>query len=157
MSKDNLILHKTKGVNPHMTFCPRCHAEANELLLLGHVDHVHVCKGCGLAHLENTAPRMCRNSRCQNGNFESRKLGDNERLPASEPCDACKTELAEHKAVVDAGGVYWRCTDCKGHGVIKGTNEFAISVRKAHKLEAPAPCGVEFSKEDCPACAQQQK
>src|SRR3990172_6154481 len=120
MSKDSITLHKTKGVNPHMTFCPRCRAEANELLLLGHIEHVHVCNSCGLAHVQNGSPRDCQ--KCGTGSFTSRKLGDNERLPASELCAGCKTELAEHKAIVEAGGVYWRCSDCQASGVIKGTS-----------------------------------
>jgi hypothetical protein len=35
-------------------------------------------------------------------------------------------------------------------------NEFTERVRKQMEIEAPNPCGIEFSKNDCPACSEQE-
>jgi len=80
-----------------------------------------------------------------------RELREGERLPSSELCDSCKKDIALLKATVYAGGVYWRCSDCKAEGAIK-KNAFTEAVRKAHN-NLTGPCGVEFGqKEGCPKC-----
>ena len=102
--------HNTKGVNPKLTYCPRCGDDAEELMLLGALD----------------------------GKYE---------------CNTCNEEIAQHKAVVDAGGIYWKCEDCNNNGVIK-KNDYSDAVREHMKIKAPDPCGIAFQKnEGCPICS----
>jgi len=82
------------------------------------------------------------------------KLGElrsTEKIPLG-PCEACETELQEHSDVVKLGGIFWKCDDCKGTGAIRHTAPLAQDVRKSVGVEPPDPCGVVFSKSDCPAC-----
>jgi hypothetical protein len=82
------------------------------------------------------------------------EIGENDRLPASEPCDACKAEIAEHKRLVAEGGVYWRCLKCGSEGVIKDS-EFAQNIRKMSNHPAPEPVGIEFNgPPQCPTCVK---
>jgi len=65
--------------------------------------------------------------------------------------------MISHKSEVEKGGVYFRCKDCGVNGVIKAGVPFAEDVRKHHNLPAPAPCGVEFTKDTgCPRCGQKE-
>lgn len=147
----NIRLDPERGVNPCLTVCPRCGGESPELLLLGTSDWLHECAVCGITNVGPKGQLRCKVDGCGGRLKLIRRLEEYERLPATEPCDACKAEIDEHKAIVEAGGIYWRCADCKASGVIK-SNEFAAEVRKAHGIDPPDPCGVEFTKENCPAC-----
>jgi hypothetical protein len=142
-----LLLHPKKGVNPYMTFCRRCGGESSELMLVGARDWIGHCAGCDLT-LIGGGP--C--PRCGRATKKVRNMEEGERLPSTGPCDACKKEIEAHRAEVAKGGVYWRCADCAREGVIKASAPFAADVRKAHGIDAPAPCGVEFTKAECPAC-----
>jgi len=84
------------------------------------------------------------------------QLRECEKLPSSSVCGRCKKELYDFEQEVGAGGVYWRCTDCRREGVIK-KSPFADEVRK--KLERPTePCGVEFSRDTgCPSCSSKSR
>ena len=90
--------------------------------------------------------------KCNRFGEKVRDIEEHERLPATEVCDTCKTEMSEHAAIVAAGGVYWRCEDCPASGVIKADAPFAAAVRERLGVPAPEPCGATFSKADCPAC-----
>ena len=76
---------------------------------------------------------------------ERRELGEYEKLPLG-ICAACEDEIAKHKQIVADGGVYWHCTECHREGVVIASSEMAAAVRAAHKLPAPEPCGIEFTK-----------
>jgi len=149
MSK-SIRLHKEYGVNPRMTSCPRCGGDGRDLILLGAEDTKYTCQACGMIHFGRPDRGACMREGCDSRMFETVKIGEHEKIPSS-LCGACEKEVSEHKAVVEAGGVYWRCSDCGRNGVIK-PNSFTEAVRGVHGTEAPSPCGVEFTKDDCPAC-----
>jgi hypothetical protein len=68
-------------------------------------------------------------------------------------CVDCTKIIDEMKKVVAEGGIYWECKDCKNKGVIKGSSELAKIIRKSTKIDPPAPCGIQFTKEEmCPVC-----
>jgi hypothetical protein len=147
----NIILHKEKGVNPKVALCERCGKDWG-LLLLGVYDIQWKCTKCGALHIGgHSEPKEC--GKCGNvtlinkGPYEGRDI-------VSGLCKKCEKELQEHHDIVAAGGVYWNCSNCKANGVIKATSPFAKEVRKAHGVTAPKPCGVEFNKENCPACTR---
>lgn len=145
---DSIPLHKEHGLNPKLTFCPRCGDEGNEIMLIGARDDKFTCRACTTVSF---GARKC--LKCADGGAgTTEKIGASERLPGS-LCTACKTEVAEHKREVAAGGVYFRCADCNAQGVIKAGTQFAVRVREFHATPAPAPIGVEFSNADCPQCS----
>lgn len=140
-----LRLHPTKGVNPHLTYCRRCGVDAGEIILLGTNDRVLECSVC---HLKLIGGGKCPEHPSAYTPFD-RVIDEHERLPAIEPCDACKAEIMLHKSIVAEGGVYWKCPD--GHeGVIKATAPLAKQVRDSAGIQAPDPVGIEFTIEQCP-------
>ena len=150
-----LQLSKDRGINPRLTVCCRCGGESPELLLIGTADWLHECTVCGVTHIGTARERRCKVDGCGGNLTRIRRLDEHERLPSTEPCDACQAEIAEHRAAVEAGGVYFKCSDCGHQGVIKASSPFAAEVRKAHGIDPPGACGVEFDKDDCPACGPQ--
>jgi len=150
----SIRLDPKRGVNPALTFCPRCGGETNELLLVG-LAEVRRCSKCS-GRIVGPPPRDGICPLCHQNGREFKYLrqfdGSRERLPASQPCDKCQVEMKKHREIVEAGGVYWRCSDCKSEGVLRETAELSKEVRKQMKIEPPAPCGVEFSKDTCPVC-----
>lgn len=146
----SIRLHPTKGVNPRLTFCRRCGGEANELILVGAQDMKYTCDDCGTLHYGR--PDLGRCGKCKGTRFtQAGRLTEYEKLPASDYCDDCKKEIAEHKAIVEAGGIYWQCP--KGHGgAIRHTSPLAARVREKAGIAAPKPVGIKLEEDNCPAC-----
>lgn len=98
----------------------------------------------------------CQDKSCKAQVTKIGTVGEREKLSATQPRNKCREEEEEHKAIVAAGGVYWKCPG--GHeGVVKSDADFAKAVREACSIEAPAPCGVELLAEQCPACQDQDQ
>lgn len=152
----SIRLHPEKGVNPFLTYCPRCKGESPELILVGANDGVFACPECKINNIGRPDNGKCGGCGYQSNSWSrTRTLKEGERLPGG-LCEACKKEEVDHKAVVADGGVYFKCTDCGCRGVIK-KNGFADRVRERLKTPAPKPCGVEFSKDQgCPKCGEKK-
>ena len=155
-TKDNIL-------GCQLTFCPRCGGEGKELIMTGNRRAVTTCPSCNTQNFGSRQSDTCGRCNHELRGGSSRKMEEKEKLPGTTVCDKCKAELKEHKNIVLAGGVHFRCKDCSCVGVIKNTSEFAAKVRKAHKLSEPdddgnyKECGVEFTKaEGCPACGQEE-
>lgn len=134
------MLHKTNGLNPRMTYCPRCGGEGQSLILLG----VHEYKGkCATHGVVYGARLSCPAKGCMQGLSDSRMIGEHERLPDSEPCNTCRDEITQHADIVAAGGVYFKCDECHKTGVIK-KSPLADIVREHSNNPTPAPCGIQF-------------
>lgn len=157
----SITLHPEKGVNPLMTFCRQCGEDAEELMLVGDREYAEVCVECGLYSLGGR-PTRGKCPKCERNNGWSRKpLSDfmhNGKLPAMEPCNKCRELNKAENEEVAKGGIHFRCTDCGSAGAVRGHAELAKGVRKHFNLAEPddngvyPPCGVEFSKGDCPVC-----
>lgn len=151
-----IYLHPKLGVNPKLTFCRRCGAEVNELVLIGSKTGKYKCGNCGLLMFGGPPgfSERCPSCKGHRNNFSRvGEIGEHERLPASSLCDACTKEVETFMQEVEAGGVYWKCRDCHANGVIK-RSPFAYKVRTATGTPT-GPCGIEFSRDDgCPACGQ---
>jgi rubrerythrin len=61
------------------------------------------------------------------------------------------------ETVVKAGGIYWRCNNCRRSGVIGADSELAKSIRLTSKTPAPEPIGIDFNPEQCPVCSGKVK
>jgi hypothetical protein len=144
----SIALHPKLGLNPHMTVCPRCGKDGPEILLLGIVNSIYFCRGCDIKFVGHKCPKC--GTTC--GLEKVRALEESERLRGS-VCDSCREKQASAAAAVEDGGVYWRCADCKSEGAIR-KNDFTERVRLVHGkgTRYEGPCGVEFTRKDCPAC-----
>ncbi len=145
----SIRLHKEKGLNPHLTVCPRCGKDSPEILLLGAVNKVYKCLSCNTDYIGRPKKGVC--LKCSARVKLDREINDGERLPGNN-CDECKEELELFDKVVAEGGIFWKCEDCKQTGVIRAASEMAKAVRKKMDIAPPKPCGVNFTKEECPAC-----
>ena len=151
----SITLHKTRGVNPKMTFCPRCGGEANELMLIGNREAKMTCQHCGTVNFGARGADRCGGCGKHGGLRKTGEIGEHERLPASQMCDACQKDVDMQKAEVEKGGVYWKCDKCKHSGVIKAHHQLAKDVRASAKIEPPNPVGIDFTSEadsSCPVC-----
>jgi len=142
-----MILHKEKGVNPRMTFCPRCGGDGPDIALLGNRDSVITCPFCNAANYGAFRSSDCGSCGQPLSNGESRKIEEHERIPGS-LCKTCEEEVENFKKEVEKGGIYWKCR-CSATGVVKGGTELAVKVREESGI-AVGPVGVEFEK--CPRC-----
>lgn len=149
-------LHNEKGVNPRLTFCPRCGGEGKEIVLLGTKERVYTCSECGgqnFGGFDTSMGRpLCGVCGCdQRGNKDFRVIAENEKIPGS-MCASCEKELKEYNQIVADGGVHFKCNECGAQGVIKSEAPFAMEVRKHHGEEYSEKqedgtykaCGVAF-------------
>lgn len=148
----SIRIHPEKGVNPKLTYCPRCRGDARELILVGADEGVYKCSSCDIT-VFGYGHGTCPSCKAERTLRRERTIGDHEKLPG-DLCEKCETEVKEHNAVVAAGGVHFRCADCGISGVIRASAPLAKMARKQLKVEAPKPCGVEFTKKDCPKCSR---
>jgi rubrerythrin len=121
-------------------------------MLIGTSEGVYKCSLCGMTHFGYPRRGVCQAKGCHANVTKERTLEDNEKLPATQFCDDCKKEVAEHAEVVKGGGIYWKCKDCNSEGVIRAESELAIKVRKQAGIEPPDPVGFEWDKTWCPKC-----
>lgn len=148
-----ITLHPEKGVNPKLTTCWRCGADVG-VALPGAKDSIYTCthgvRSYGGPPGRNPHQKM--DCGCTSGQYKfDRKMHDHEKIPI-EQCDDCTKEITEQGEVVKAGGIYFKCVDCGASGAIRAQNPLCTAVREQLKTPAPAPCGIEFNKETCPAC-----
>jgi len=155
-------LHPTKGVNPRLTICPRCGKDGPELILMGIRDYYQTCPSCDTRSYGGFDRGTCPKCKAHvSGN--KTPIGEHERIPGS-LCKECEDVIKLHRELVEAGGVYWKCNDCHGEGVIKGTSEFAQHIRATvenGKYKDPVngkypAIGVAFDKKSCPVCSPKE-
>lgn len=153
MNDPSIPLHPEKGVNPHLTICPGCGEDGEEILLLGTSDYIHRCTACNTNQLATKRAKKC--PQCGEHALQFvRQLETQEKLPGS-LCKKCSDARDVVDAAVKEGGVYWKCKDCNSNGALKAEAQLAKDVRKQMGIKAPKPCGVEFTKENCPVCGVQ--
>lgn len=141
----HITLHPELGVNPRLCFCPRCGGPSNMLVLAGNRNYYTTCNNCGMRGYGIPVGDRCKKDGCH-GHFDRRKeLEASEQLPG-DLCDGCEKEIVEHKAVVAAGGIYWKCDACNQQGVIKATAPICQTVREQSGIKPPAPVGIAFDK-----------
>ena len=149
---DGIIeLHSTKGVNPYLTYCPRCGGESPVLVLIGRRTTVLTCIHCGTANIGSRRHEECGKCGERLDGAKARELEEHEKLPGA-LCEKCQKEIKEFEVIVKAGGVYFKCSDCGAQGIINGDTEFAKAVREHAKVSAPEPIGAAFTKDNCPQC-----
>jgi predicted RNA-binding Zn-ribbon protein involved in translation (DUF1610 family) len=155
MTEPGIELDPERGVNPHLTTCCRCGGESQELIMLGCNDYIWQCP-CGQNIVGGKRSSKMKCPKCGQPSLSHkfvRRFEEHERLPSMEPCDSCKKEIAEHRALVEAGGVYFKCMGCGTEGVIEPENTACQEVRKELGVPAPGLCGVKTPS--CPFCTNE--
>lgn len=154
MSK-SMQLHPTKGLNAHMTCCTRCGKDGDEIVLLGNQDSKYICGNCGLVHYGHTA--HCQ--KCGNASravLKKEAIGEWEKLPST--CKECREENEKFWKVANeaakTGGIIYKCQKCGSEGVITGTADIAVAVRKKTEVLPPKLVGVELA--ECPRCEEEE-
>jgi len=146
---NNIILSKTNGINVHLCVCPRCGEENNSLALLGNKEYKYECDSCETNYLSSTHE----GARCPNCKAYNRSsigmIQENEKV-AGDLCDKCKEEMETIDKEIKAGGIFFRCLNCKSEGVLSAEADISKEVRKEHP--APDPIGIEV--EECPNCME---
>jgi len=140
----SITLDPKLGVNPHLTYCPRCGGDGRELMLIGNRKNKITCPSCGTVNFGSRPSENCGKCKTNLRGGKVDRIEDNERLPGG-LCEACEQEVMEHKRLVEEGGVYFKCSECGIEGVIRAEAPLAQEVRKEMNIPAPAPCGVEIT------------
>ena len=148
MAKGDILLHKEKGLNPYMTYCPQCLGEGRDIVLVGARNKVITCPSCGINAIGFTHSQRCPKCKEKLTGGKSRTLDDHEKLPGS-LCQACEDKMKASEAEVKRGGVYVKCK-CGMQGAIKADHALAKDTRDRLNLHAGEPCGVEITS--CPQC-----
>jgi hypothetical protein len=149
MAKEpGILLHPEKGLNPRLTFCPRCHGDAPELILIGANDKVITCPHCGMNAIGFKSTQLCPSCKKRLAGGKTRTLDDHERLPGS-LCKACEEEMKKLDEIVKAGGVFFSCK-CGAEGVLRPEHPAAKAARDHFGFHNGEPCGIKA--DTCPQC-----
>jgi hypothetical protein len=173
----SIRLHPEKGLNPKLTYCPRCGGEGRDLMLIGTRENVFQCGYCKITIFGHTVSEPCPKCQDRGPHTFVRKIEDHEKLPGG-LCLPCEKETTEHDKVVAEGGIHFTCSDCKKGGVIKASAPLSKIIREHHQKEGGdklakgwftepihvkgndkvyLPCGVQFTKADgCPVCGTEE-
>lgn len=160
----SITLHPKLGVNPRLTFCPRCGKEGQELVLLGIRNYYAECPSCGTRCYGGFDHDKCPSCGNQTYGAQRTELKESERIPGG-ICESCEKEIAEHRHIVEAGGVYWKCSKCNASGVIKESAPAAAEIRRLNGEEFTKPidgkykpCGIDFTGDECcPGCQRKKE
>jgi hypothetical protein len=139
----SIQLHPTLGVNPKLCYCPRCGGESNTFMLIGNRTSIKQCADCGTKLIGHRSYEPCGKCGSRGPHATVGEVGENDKLPG-DICEGCKAEISEHKKLVEAGGIYFKCKTCSATGVVKAETRLAKAVREKSGIAAPAPVGVEF-------------
>lgn len=142
-------LHPKKGLNPRLTYCPRCHGEGPDLILVGANDSVITCPACGMNAIGFKTTQACPSCKKPLAGGKKRTLEERERLPGS-ICKDCEAELKTWDEEVKKGAVHVRCKTCGMKGLLKAEHPLSKSVRDHYNFHKGEPCGVEV--DSCPQC-----
>lgn len=142
-------LHPTKGVNPRLTFCPRCGGDGRELILIGANDKVITCPHCGMNAIGFKTAQLCPSCKKRLTGGKVRTLEDHEKLPGG-LCLKCEEEVKKVEELIKDGAVHVKCKKCGMQGVLRKDHPLAIQARNHFNLHNGEPCGVEV--DSCPQC-----
>jgi len=148
---DAIPVSKRHGVNPSLAVCMNCGKETGEILLIGRCDKF-VCLSCRQV-VYGSAPRTCPKCGSCRIALAAKDVEAPWRIPAG-LCDTCAKMFEESKALVRQGGVFWKCKKCGSVGAVRPGTYLALMVRHKMGVVAPKPCGIKFTKEQCPVCGR---
>lgn len=151
MPEPSIPLHPTRGVNPRLTFCPRCGGDGRELILIGANDKVITCPHCGMNAIGFKTTQLCPSCKKRLSGGKVRTLEDHEKLPGG-LCLKCEEEVKKVEELIKDGAVHVKCKKCGMQGVLRKDHPLAIQARNHFNLHNGEPCGVEV--DSCPQCGE---
>lgn len=142
------------GLNAALTVCKRCGKDTNEIALLGKAFEYECgfCHKLALGRPQGACPHCNHSDWIRKGEFDGR----NKKVLGG-LCSECLALEELTAEMVKEGGIYWKCDDCHCEGAIGKEHSLSKMVREYAGIAAPDPCGVEFTKKDCPSCGPQEK
>ena len=138
-----------KGFDPHLTYCPICKGNAEELtigtVLKYYGEETDILLGFGhpggaLAH------ELIR----QEVSYRTEAVGEAERLPAGGPCPDCRADIMhqrlEFEEEIKKGGAFWSCQVCGKYGVVVHNDSvgFCAALRGQTGIAPPNYLEVKF-------------
>ena len=139
------------GFNGRETFCPTCLGPTDKILMMGST-HKFTCIHCGMLHLGAPDSGCCVKCGCNRLRDEGESV-EGEKFANWEPCDPCRDKIRKVEAVVELGGLRWRCEDCGSFGAFSNTNPVVDEFRKRFP-DAPV---WNLRSENCPDCQSRKK
>lgn len=109
--------------------------------------HKYICAGCKFMHLGLPDNNECVKCRCTILNDHGIPKED-ESLPSDALCLSCREKIKNINAIVQLGGVSFRCSSCGSMGAFAADDARAVSFKK----EAPAGKSILFDESSCPEC-----
>ena len=145
------------GMNAAVEVCPNCGKETGAVVLVGRCNKYKCsCGNIIYGRFNNQTKAVC--SQCNGVDIVLIEY-DVEAPPMlrGNPCDACVKIERECAEEVRKGGILWRCEDCGSTGAVKADTPVAKAVRNKTGILPPRPCGVTFTKENCPVCGKKDE
>lgn len=136
---------------PRKVHCPLCLAPLKIRLMVGDT-HKFICAGCGFMHLGKPDDGRCVKCQCSILRDEG-VPGEDEGFPHNAPCPACSKRLADIKAIVQLGGISFRCVSCGGLGAFAKDDPRTIEFKK----QQPEKNSCEIDRSTCPQCQHEQQ
>jgi hypothetical protein len=145
-----MLLHPTKGANPHFASCIMCGEKTGAIVLVGARERKYKCKTCEAVSFDAEKCGYCGSDAEYIGIVQ-----DNELIPAGF-CSPCEERRKLEESIVKDGGVYYRCLACKFGGVIP-PSKFATELRGMAGVLTPQLLAVELDSTNCPRCRRESK
>lgn len=131
-------LHPERGIDPHFEACVTC-GEDTGALVLGHTLVLLDADGkiCGYKSRGRPLAKAASQAVSQ------RELEERERVYTG-TCDKCAERQDLSRKMVEEGGIYLKCEECRFYGALKKT-PLADKVREDMATPAPDLCGLNFT------------
>ncbi len=139
-----------RGLDPHLTSCPVCTGDAEELTIGEVVKYFgkESDQLLGYGHPGGVLAELLIQKEVP---YRVEPVSGAERVPASGPCPDCAADILhqnlEFEDVVKGGGIHWRCEACHSYGVIvEGDSRgFSAAVRRGAGVLPPNQIRVTFT------------
>ena len=138
-----------KGLDPHLTFCPVCQGNAEEItigvVLKYYGEETGILLGYG-----HPGGVLAQELLRQEITYRTEAVRDGERLPAGGPCPDCQADIMhqrlEFEEEIKRGGIHWSCNVCAKFGVVMHNDSigFCANLRGASGIAPPNHLEVRF-------------
>jgi ribosomal protein L37AE/L43A len=127
--------------------CRNCGTPTGPVLLGS--DELWTCTSCEAQHIGKPEAELCH---CGAVAKHTGTINPEDVLPVG-MCQNCSSNEEGAIKDVEAGGAYWRCSDCGMSGALTADHEASKLIREKTGIKPPEPVGIELDKEHgCPFC-----
>lgn len=152
-------LSKDGRLCPHLTYCPRCGGETNQLYVGQIFWMIHKGEKIGFCYKRDKG-KLCKQMDINPYEVTLEEVDISEKLPATDMCDDCKKRQEAADAIVRTGGIYFVCRNCGSQGAIRAGHPFSAKVRRESLAEGlieniDDPVGASIPT--CPHCEDEEQ